>query len=281
MPQPEHTLPYFDQLLQHLKAGDPELERCFGRHVHWGYWTDPAVSATQARQSYAAAAEALTTEMLNLAAIHHGDAVLDVGCGFGGTVALLNEQQQGLNLTGVNLDPRQLERASRRVQASNGNQIQWISADACALPLASASQDLVLAVECIFHFPSRDRFLAEVRRVLRPGGRLVLSDFVPVAPLAWLLRRRGNTRLHTPTYGPVDCSWGWRQYRERGLLQGLELLHNRNITANTLPTYGVVTALFDAMGWPAATADTARIAQLSRAGLLRYRLLCFRRLADG
>src|SRR5438034_5931485 len=44
-------------------------------------------------------------------------------------------------------------------------------ADACALPFPDASFDRVLAVECIFHFPSRLRFLKEAARVLKPGGR--------------------------------------------------------------------------------------------------------------
>lgn len=38
---PDPALPYFDRVLQRLAAGDPQLERCFGKHVHWGYWTDP------------------------------------------------------------------------------------------------------------------------------------------------------------------------------------------------------------------------------------------------
>lgn len=274
------SLPYFDRLLQRLEAGDPDLLGCFGRHVHWGYWEQPRINLPQACSSFAAAAEALSHQLLNTAQIADGQHVLDVGCGFGGTIACLNEGWHNLALTGVNLDARQIARAQANIQAQAGNTITWLTADACALPLADASQDVVLAVECIFHFPSRDRFLAEVQRVLKPGGWLVLSDFVPVAPLAWLLRQRasrGAGPLSSRTYGPIDCTWGWRRYASRAARHGLQLMESSDITRHTLPTYGVVCQLFTAMGWPSAATDTALIERLSRWGWLRYRILGFQR----
>ena len=110
--------------------------------------------------------------------------VLDAGCGFGGTLACLQDRVERLDLTGLNIDPRQLQRAQKLVQPRPGSSLRFVAGDACALPFADASFDRVLAVECIFHFPSRAAFLAEVRRVLRPGGVLVLSDFVPAS--AWV-----------------------------------------------------------------------------------------------
>lgn len=274
------ALPYFDQLLARFAAGDPDLERCFGRHVHWGYWPDPAVDPERARAGFAEAAEALSQRLLQRAAIRAGERVLDVGCGFGGTVASLNAGWQGLELTGLNLDPRQIARARRLVQPRGDNRISWLVGDACALPCPDASQDVVLAVECIFHFPSRQRFLDQVARVLRPGGRLVLSDFVPITPLAraWRLLRPAAARaVCNPTYGPVDCSWDRHHYRRQAALRGLQRVDDDDITAHTLPTYPVVRQVFTAMGAPQAVADTARIERLSRWGLLRYRILTFRK----
>jgi SAM-dependent methyltransferase len=276
MPAP--ALPYFDQVLQRLAAGDPQLERCFGNHVHWGYWKDPNPSMGSALEEFPQAAEALTRLMLDQAHIQAGQSVLDVGCGFGGTIASLNQHSDGLALTGLNLDARQIERARQLVQPRAANSIDWIVADACALPLAANSLDVVLAVECIFHFPSRRAFLQEVQRVLRPGGRLVLSDFVPCRLLAILLRALQNLHgapFSNDTYGPIDCTWGQRRYASQSKRLGLELINDVDITVHTLPTYAVVRELFRAMGADRAVRDTARIEQLSRWGWMRYRILTF------
>ena len=252
--------------------------------MHWGCWEQPAIDADQAWDGFAEAAEALSQRLLRQARIRDGERVLDVGCGLGGTIASLNAGWQGLTLTGVNLDPRQIARARCSVVPEAGNSLSWIVADACALPLPAASQDVVLAVECIFHFPARQRFLAEVRRVLRPGGRLVLSDFVPVAPLAWLLRLLAagrSAQVFNRTYGPVDCSWDCRRYAREARRHGFRLVGNDDITLNTLPTYGVVARLFEAMDLPSAVADTAAIERLSRWRWLRYRILRFDRQDGG
>ena len=275
---PDPALPYFDQVLQRLAAGDPQLESCFGNHVHWGYWKDPHPSVQSALQEFPQAAEALTRLMLDQAHIQAGQRVLDVGCGFGGTIASLNQNWDGLALTGLNLDARQIERARQLVQPRAANTIDWIVADACALPLAAESLDVVIAVECIFHFPSRQAFLKEAQRVLRPGGRLVLSDFVPCRPLAILLRALQSLRgapFSNDTYGPIDCSWDQHRYASQSRRHGLELSNDVDITVHTLPTYAVVRELFGAMGADRAVHDTARIEQLSRWGLMRYRILTF------
>jgi cyclopropane fatty-acyl-phospholipid synthase-like methyltransferase len=276
MPAP--SLPYFDHVLQRLAAGDPQLERCFGTHVHWGYWQDPDTTRQRARQEFPEAAEALTRLLLDQAQLQAGQSVLDVGCGFGGTIASLNRNWDHLDLTGLNLDARQIERARQSVRPRAANTIDWVVADACALPQAAASVDVVLAVECIFHFPSRQAFLREVQRVLRPGGRLVLSDFVPCRPLALALRALQSLRgapFSSGTYGPIDCRWDRGRYARQARRHGLQLRNDADITAHTLPTYGVVRDLFEAMGAAAAVEDTARLEQLSRRSWLRYRILTF------
>ncbi|WP_439594966.1 class I SAM-dependent methyltransferase [Falsiroseomonas sp.] len=277
------TLPYIDQLLGQLARGNPALERSFGRHIHWGYWPDPASARPDSPEDYGRAAERLSLELLALAEIRPGMRVLDAGCGFGGTLATLDERVERLDLVGLNIDPRQLQRAARLAQPRPGSAINFVAADACTLPFADASFDRVLAVECIFHFPSRSAFLAEVRRVLRPGGVLVLSDFVPsplFAPLGRLTKLKALRRINL--LGECDTSCTAAGYRALAARAGLRVTTLRDITRHTLPTYAFLKHLARQAGGSRLVAGFSGpliglLDFYGRSGLLKYSLLRFDR----
>lgn len=99
-----------------------------------------------------------------------GMAVLDVASGEGYGAALL--AQTAVSVIGVELAADAAAHASASYRAPN---LRFVRGDARALPLRDASVDAVVSFETIEHFAEHDRFLAEIRRVLRPGGLLVLS----------------------------------------------------------------------------------------------------------
>jgi SAM-dependent methyltransferase len=282
MEQSDIDLPYFDEILA-LAAASPaaDLVRTLGtRHVHWGCYAD-AATRDDSVEGLVVAAEALTERLVALAGIADGQRVLDVGCGFGGTVAHLNESYSDMDLTGLNIDARQLERARTLVTARPGNRVTFVQGDASGHNegLADGGFDRVMAVECIFHFPSRRRFFREARRLLRPGGRLVLSDFVPYGPdipwlMPWLLlHRREMGRFYgTVNYFPPMTAWG---YGVLAKLTGFRLVVDEDITANTLPTYPVLLRIFGEVGHAPAARATEHVAYFSRVGWVRYRLLAF------
>ena len=103
--------------------------------------------------------------------------VLDLGCGTGPLTVAMEAAASRVSLTGVDGDPRVLGRA--RAKARPGSSIDWVQAAADSLPFEDGSFDRVVS-SLLFHHLVPDvkrAALAEVRRVLRPGGRLHIADW--------------------------------------------------------------------------------------------------------
>ena len=118
-------------------------------------------------------------EMIALARLRDGLRVLDVGCGTGNLLRTTGKQWPRAELAGMDPDPKALARARRKTRRA-GLDVRLDRGFAQELPYPDDSFDRVFSSLMLHHLDtaSKDALLAEVRRVLRPDGVLVLADAV-------------------------------------------------------------------------------------------------------
>lgn len=125
-----------------------------------------------------------------------GERILDVGCGTGLLLRRIAAHAPGAQLAGVDITPAML----RQVEARLADRLQG---DIRRLPLADATFDAVIVASVLHYLPAVGPALAEVARVLRPGGRVVITvwdgDNRWMRLLRWWLKWRGkaSVQLHT------------------------------------------------------------------------------------
>jgi demethylmenaquinone methyltransferase/2-methoxy-6-polyprenyl-1,4-benzoquinol methylase len=115
------------------------------------------------------------------------EVAVDVACGTGALARDLEELAPGALVVGMDFSQEMLKRAG---------QGRYVAADALRLPLEDASVDVVTIAFGLRNLPEPAQGLLEFRRVLRPGGRLVVCEFShPVVPVFREVYRRYLTRL--------------------------------------------------------------------------------------
>ncbi|HYC57413.1 MAG TPA: class I SAM-dependent methyltransferase [Candidatus Binatia bacterium] len=129
--------------------------------------------------SWASPERSYLADTLRVAALKSGDRLLDVGCGSGELLAAAATREPGAVLFGVDPDEDALELASRKIFGTL-RPVELHQAVAEALPFDSDVFDIVTATLLLQAMPVslRHEVLTECRRVLRPGGRLLVADWI-------------------------------------------------------------------------------------------------------
>lgn len=182
-----------------------------------------------------------------------GREVLEVGCGTG--LLLRAFAQEARRAVGVDLSPGMLAHARAR-----GLEVVEGSSD--ALPFADASFDVAVSFKTLAHVPDLGRALAEMARVVRPGGTLIVELYNPWSVRA-LLKRARPLRVADGSERDVGTRYDDRRALERALPRGARVVEVRGI--RTLPLMGAW------LDWPALGPTLARLEnRLARVKLSAY-----------
>lgn len=176
--------------------------------------------------------------MAERAGIEAGSEVLDVGCGYGATALYLVEEF-GCQVVGSNISEKELELARQRAKAAGlEDKARFEYGDFHAMPYPDTSFDVVWSQEAFLHGVNKQQILEECHRVLRPGGRVVISDLVTREGLSDDERQRIYARLR------LREMWSTDDY-VNGLQQaGFTITEQDDWADNVAPTYdAVVTAV--------------------------------------
>jgi SAM-dependent methyltransferase len=144
--------------------------------------------------------------------------ILDGGCGTGGLIRRLAARHPGWKWTGIDLDPLAIQLARARV----GQAARLVEGSVTSLPFADASFDAATSADVLYHLDDDASAVAEVFRVLKPGGILVVN--VPAYPWLW--------SYHDEAVG------GRRRYRRAGVLGLLRMAGCSTVRA-THANFGV------------------------------------------
>jgi MPBQ/MSBQ methyltransferase len=146
---------------------NPETRKIYGQKEFFnvGYW----LSDTQNQE------EACFNLMEKLLAFipEKKGTILDVGCGLGATTGYLLKYYSHADVVGINISAKQLERSAVNAPGCN-----LICMDAVQMEFEDNFFDNIICVEAAFYFDTREQFLKEAARVLKPGGNLILSDII-------------------------------------------------------------------------------------------------------
>jgi MPBQ/MSBQ methyltransferase len=159
---------------------DGILEYYWGEHIHLGYYTKDEKYMFKPLNE---AQYAFIDEMMKFGGIDpatDGEAkVLDVGCGFGGTSRYLARALgPKSHVTAITLSPNQVKRAQELAIEQDTPNVKFMVEDALKLPsFPDNSFDIVWACESGEHMPDKKKYIDQMMRVLKPGGKFVMATW--------------------------------------------------------------------------------------------------------
>lgn len=156
-------------------------------------------------------------EFLTRLALSPNIRMLDVACGAGQLV--IPAARKGVRVTGIDIATNLIEQAKLRAQAE-GLKAQLDEGDAEMLPYEHATFDLVVSLIGAMFAPRPDRVAAELVRVCRPGGRIVMANWTPAGHVGQMFKIIGK-HVPPPPLMPSPMKWGDEAIVEERFHEGI------------------------------------------------------------
>jgi tocopherol O-methyltransferase len=163
----------------HYDDLDDLYRSLWGTNLHHGYWITGKETTEEAVNN-------LTRLVAERASIKPGDRICDLGCGYGAAALALN-RRYGASVIGLTISEKQVHHAKAAAIAVDS--VEFYLRDALDSDLPAASFDAVIAIESSEHMANKPRFFLETHRLLRPGGRCVITAWLVCSrPGPWTVR---------------------------------------------------------------------------------------------
>jgi len=175
-------------------TGDPFSELKTRQREMWASFAPTAAFTTP-----------VAAHLVDFAAIKPGETVLDVGTGTG--VVAITAARAGASVTGLDLTPALVEAARENARIA-GLTVQWFEGDAESLPFPDAHFDVVLSQFGHMFAPRPDVVVAEMRRVLKPRGRVAFATWPPEHFVGRLFAFVGKNSPPPPPGAAPPPQWG-------------------------------------------------------------------------
>lgn len=168
-----HPTDYHEKIIQYYKDTENAYKDSWDLNnslaIHYGYWDSTVKSFPQSLLR-------MNEVMMDAAAIKSTDKVLDVGCGVGGS-SIFMASVLGCKVTGITLSERQVQQAIANAKLKGVEPlVEFKVMNYCATDFPDASFDVVWGCESICYANTKEQFIKEAFRLLKPGGRLVVAD---------------------------------------------------------------------------------------------------------
>ncbi|MDR1067362.1 MAG: methyltransferase domain-containing protein [Clostridiales bacterium] len=189
------------------------------RWMNVGYWKDA--------RNYNDACRDMAEIVSRTAEFKPGDVALDVGCGCGEQDFYWASVNNGIQVTAIDISPKHIETANRRKDETGEKRLRFTVGDASDMPFEDESFSKVCALDCAYHFDTREEFFKEAFRLLKSGGVLVVTDMLPKSrkSIDWLWQKTGRKSL----FIPESNMYGIEEYEKLLVKIGFSVVESRHI----------------------------------------------------